>query len=79
MFNLGFSEMIVLAVVALIFIGPKQLPEIARVLGRLINEFKRATGDITQGIKEQENHLDQLSEEVKEATRLDPSEETKES
>ena len=79
MFNLGFSEMIVLAVVALIFIGPKQLPEIARVVGRLLNELKRATGDITEGIKEQETHLDQLSEEVKEATRLDSSEETKES
>ncbi|MCB0361178.1 MAG: twin-arginine translocase TatA/TatE family subunit [Bdellovibrionales bacterium] len=47
MFNLGFSEIVVLLVLALIFIGPKQLPEMARVLGRLLNEFKRATGDLT--------------------------------
>ncbi len=47
MFNLGFSELIVIAVLALIFIGPKQLPEIARVVGRLLNEFRRATSDLT--------------------------------
>lgn len=47
MFNLGFSEVIILGVLALLLIGPKQLPELARTLGRLLNEFKRATGDIT--------------------------------
>lgn len=46
MFNLGFSELILLAIIALIFIGPKQLPELARTLGRTLNELKRATGDL---------------------------------
>lgn len=45
MFNLGFSELILLGVIALIFIGPQQLPELARTLGRLLNELKRATSD----------------------------------
>ena len=50
MFNLGFSELILIAIIALIFIGPKQLPELARTLGRALNELKRATGDITSAI-----------------------------
>lgn len=45
MFNLGFSELLLLGVIALIFIGPSQLPEVARTLGRLLNEFKRASSD----------------------------------
>ena len=45
MFNLGFSELLLLGLIALIFIGPNQLPEVARTLGRLLNEWKRATSD----------------------------------
>jgi sec-independent protein translocase protein TatB len=50
MFNLGLSEMILIGIIALIFIGPKQLPEIARTIGRMLNELKRATDDITTSI-----------------------------
>jgi sec-independent protein translocase protein TatB len=46
MFNIGFSELLILGVIALIFIGPQQLPEVARTIGRLLNEWKRATGDL---------------------------------
>jgi sec-independent protein translocase protein TatB len=48
MFNLGFSELLLLGVIALIFIGPKQLPEMARTVGRLLNELKRASSDFQQ-------------------------------
>lgn len=50
MFNLGFSELIILGVVALIFIGPEQLPQVARTIGRLLNEWKRATSDFQETI-----------------------------
>lgn len=45
MFNLGFTELLLLGVIALIFIGPNQLPEVARTVGRLLNEWRRATSD----------------------------------
>jgi sec-independent protein translocase protein TatB len=48
MFGLGFAEVILIAVLALIFIGPKQLPDVARVIARLINEWKRATSEFTR-------------------------------
>ena len=60
MFNIGFSEFLTIGVIALLVIGPKQLPEMARVVGRLINEFKRATQDITGGFME-------VSHEVKDS------------
>lgn len=43
MFNLGFTELLLVGAIALIFIGPGQLPEVAKVIGRLLNEWKRAT------------------------------------
>lgn len=58
MFNLGFSELLILGVIALIFIGPKQLPEVAKVVGRMINEWKRATSDITSSFTNNEAYRD---------------------
>lgn len=52
MFNLGFSEIIVLGIIALVFIGPKQLPEVARLVGRLLNEWKRASNEFTDSFKQ---------------------------
>jgi Sec-independent protein translocase protein TatA len=42
----SFSEMIFLGILAFIVIGPKQLPELARKLGRILNELKRASDPI---------------------------------
>ncbi|HRO66351.1 MAG TPA: twin-arginine translocase TatA/TatE family subunit [Pseudobdellovibrionaceae bacterium] len=53
MFGLGFTEVLFLGVLALIVIGPKQLPEMARHLGRFLNELKRATDGITNDIRNQ--------------------------
>lgn len=51
MFGLGFSELILIAIIALIFIGPKQLPEVAKTLARFLNELKRASDDLTKSIQ----------------------------
>lgn len=50
MFNLGFTEMLAIGVIALVVIGPKQLPHVAKVIGRMLGEFRRATGDFNREI-----------------------------
>jgi Tat protein translocase TatB subunit len=46
MFGLGWSETVVLLVLGLIVIGPKQLPEVAKSLGRIINDLKRTAAGL---------------------------------
>ncbi len=48
MFGLGFQELLIIFVVALIVIGPKKLPDLARAIGKAVREFKQATEDIKQ-------------------------------
>lgn len=62
MFNLGFSEILIVGIIALIFIGPKELPDIARVIGRMLNELKRATGDLSTTLL---NPKQQLEDELR--------------
>ena len=46
MFGIGFPELLLVMALALVVIGPKRLPDIARALGRGFTEFKRATDDL---------------------------------
>ena len=64
MFNFGLSELILLGAIALIVIGPKQLPELARNLARFVNELKRATTDFRKNFTE----VEELKNVAKELT-----------
>ena len=43
--SIGMTELLVILVVALLVIGPKKLPNLARTIGRTLRDFKRATSD----------------------------------
>ena len=45
MFGIGMPELILILAIALIVIGPKKLPDLAKSLGRAMREFKRATSE----------------------------------
>jgi sec-independent protein translocase protein TatB len=71
MFDIGFSEIVVIAVVALIVIGPEKLPKTARTLGHLFGRLQRYVNDVKADInREMElDELRKLQQEVKSAAR----------
>jgi TatA/E family protein of Tat protein translocase len=50
--NLGITEMLLIGVLLLIFFGPQKLPELGKALGKGIQEFKKASREITDAVKE---------------------------
>ncbi len=57
--NFGFSgEMLFLFFLALILFGPKKLPEIGRQIGRMMNEFRRASNEFRSQIESEINALE---------------------
>lgn len=51
MFGIGVPEIIIILAVALIVIGPKKLPDLAKTVGRAMGELKKATTDFKESIK----------------------------
>lgn len=65
MFGLGFSEIVVIGILALILLGPDQLPDLARKLGRIINDLKRTTDDLKDEFKNSGINPTHLLEDIK--------------
>ena len=59
MFDIGFSEMLVIGLVALVVIGPEKLPKVARTLGHLAGRLQRYVSDVKADIN-REIELDEL-------------------
>lgn len=56
--NLGFSEMLFIFLLALIVVGPRRLPELARQFGRIMAEIKRASNDFQAQVQEEVRQLE---------------------
>jgi len=73
MFGIGMPEMILILAVALIVLGPKKLPDLAKSLGRALREFKKATTELKESI-DVDNELtdvkkafDEMNDDIREA------------
>jgi len=77
MFGIGMPEMLLILAIALIVIGPKKLPDLAKSLGRAFAEFKRATSELKESfeidseLKEIKTTFNEMSSELKEAIVVD--------
>ena len=54
--NLGLTEMLLIGILLLIFFGPSKLPELGKALGKGIQEFKKASREITDSVKDDTTH-----------------------
>ncbi len=67
MFGIGMQELLIILAVALIILGPKKLPEMARALGRAFAELQRATQDLRDSVEfdvePEEEHEEEHEEE----------------
>jgi len=76
MFGIGMPEMLLILAIALIVIGPKKLPDLAKSLGRAFAEFKRATSELKESLeiddelKDIKTTFNGMSDEIKEAINV---------
>lgn len=69
MFGIGMPELMVIMVVALVVLGPKRLPEIARALGKGLAEFRRATSDVTEELQKAQRAIEEEARAAEAAAR----------
>jgi len=74
--NLGMPELIFIFLLALVLVGPKKLPELARQLGKYMAEFKRASNEFRRQLEDEmlNIELEERAKKEKEAPRVLPPE-----
>lgn len=71
MFDVGFSELILIGIVALVVFGPEDLPRVARTVGHLLGKFRRYVSDVKSDISREMELADvkHIHDELKEGVR----------
>ena len=81
MFDVGWQELFLIAVVALIVVGPKDLPHVLRGVSRFVTKARAMSREFQSGLAEmaREAELDEIKRKVQRAAQFDPAEELKKS
>ena len=71
MFNIGFAELLVILLIAFVVVGPKDLPKIARALGRFVKYIRNMIEEVKResGLDEVENELKTMERKIDEGVR----------
>jgi sec-independent protein translocase protein TatB len=83
MFGIGMPEMLLILAIALVVIGPKKLPDLAKSIGRAMGEFKKATNeikesmDVDSSLKEVKDTFSDINNDIKESISFDTIEDYK--
>ena len=71
MFNIGFAELLVILLIAFVVVGPKDLPKIARALGRFVKYVRKMIEEVKResGLDEVENELKTMERKIDEGVK----------
>lgn len=74
MLDIGWSELLLVAIVALIVVGPKDLPRLMRTIGRFTGKARRMAREFRTGFEElgRETDLEEINKEMEKIRREDP-------
>ncbi|KAB0681985.1 Sec-independent protein translocase protein TatB [Aureimonas leprariae] len=74
MFEVGWSELLVIGVVLIVVVGPKDLPRMLRTFGKATSQMRRMAGDFRRQFDEaiREAELDEVRDTVRDISRIDP-------
>ncbi len=76
MFGIGTTELLVILLIALLLLGPKRLPEVARFLARLVSYFRQASDEVREHFEIDTPYIDvdaedEIEEEEKKEERVE--------
>ena len=71
MFNIGFAELLLILLIAFVVVGPKDLPKVARALGRFVKYIRKMIEEVKResGLDEVENELKTMERKIDEGVR----------
>lgn len=81
MFDIGWSELLLLAIMALIVIGPKELPEVLRSLGRAMNRMRRSADDFRRQFEDsvRDTGYEDIQRNLRDIRQFNPAHQVRES
>ena len=71
MFGLGIPELLIIFVIALIVFGPKKLPELGKSIGRAMAEFKKASEEFQESVREEMREVEKTANVKEEMKKIE--------
>ncbi len=64
MFGVGSSELVIILIIALLILGPKEIPKVARTIGKGMRELQRAKDELKKNIEFEDNPVSEIRSDI---------------
>jgi len=65
MFGVGTSELVIILIIALLILGPKEIPKVARTIGRGMRELQRAKDELKKNIEFEDDTIAEVKSDIR--------------